>query len=207
MDPNNLESDLRQLRPAAIEDSLLDRLDACADGSWTTLDPAEIAFEKQLRGIAPAKLPASLAASLEATLAGVGFPNAEKIVPFPKRANTEPQRSRGWWSAAAVVALTGAITALLVPTNHEKGNTVAAPHINSAPIPSAGQPDRLIPAGFKSGVSEASDEGVIWQNKNRAHRVLKVVYKDLVTLKDENGATYQVEQPRVEYILVPAQAD
>ena len=30
---------------------------------------------------------------------------------------------------------------------------------------------------------------------------------DLVTLKDAAGRTYQVEQPRVEYILVPAQTD
>ena len=207
MDSNHIESDLRQLRPAAIEDSLLDRLDACAGGTWTELDPAEIAFEKQLRAIAPAKLPASLAASLEATLSGVGFPQVEKIVPFPRRDAAQPRRNRGWWSAAAVVALTGAISALLVPTNNNKGNTVAAPSINSAPIPSAGRPDRLIPAGFKSGVSEASDEGVIWQNNNRAHRVLKVVYTDLVTLKNANGTTYQVEQPRVEYILVPAHAD
>lgn len=207
MDPNQLESDLRQLRPAAIEDTLLDRLDACADGSWTSLDPAEIAFEKQLRGIAPAKLPASLAASLEATLSGAAFPNLEKIVPFPTRGTAEPQRKRGWWSAAAVVALTGAITALLVPMKHEAGNIVTAPSKNTVTRPAAVPTDKLIPAGFKSGVSEASDEGVIWQNKNRAHRVLKVVYKDLVTLKDANGATYQVEKPRVEYILVPTQAD
>lgn len=207
MDPNQLESDLRQLRPAAIEENLLDRLDACADGSWTALDPAEIAFEKQLRCIAPAKLPAGLAASLEATLSGAAFPNLEKIVPFPSRGTTEPERKRGWWSAAAVVALTGAITALLVPMKHEGGHIATAPSKNTVTQPSSAPTDKLVPAGFKSGVSEASDEGVIWQNKNRAHRVLKVVYKDLVTLKDANGGTYQVEQPRVEYILVPAQAD
>jgi hypothetical protein len=34
-----------------------------------------------------------------------------------------------------------------------------------------------------------------------------VVYKDLVTLKDASGRTVQVEQPRVEYMLVPAKTD
>ena len=207
MDPNNLESDLRQLQPAALDDSLLDRLDACADGTWTDLDPAEIAFEKQLRGISPAGLPPALTASLEAALTGIPFPKVEKIVPFPKRDAAEPRRNRGWWSAAAVVALSGALAALLVPVSHDKGTTAAVPPQHT-PAPAAGQgDDRLIPAGFNSGVSEASNKGVIWQDNNHAHRVLKVVYTDRVTLKDANGATYQVEQPRVEYILVPAKAD
>jgi hypothetical protein len=65
----------------------------------------------------------------------------------------------------------------------------------------------LVPAGFDRGLSEASDEGVVWQSANRPHRVLKVVYQERVTLKDSAGRTYQVEQPRVEYILVPAKTD
>ena len=45
------------------------------------------------------------------------------------------------------------------------------------------------------------------QSNQQPQRVLKVVYMDRVTLKDSAGRTYQVEQPRVEYILVPATAD
>jgi hypothetical protein len=71
----------------------------------------------------------------------------------------------------------------------------------AAAAPASGE---LIPAGFNSGLSEAVDQGVIWQPDQQPHRVLKVVYKDCVTLKDANGGTYQVERPRVEYILVPA---
>jgi hypothetical protein len=205
LDPTALESELRQLQPAALGESLLARLDACAGDSWVELDPAELAFEKLLRGISPSQLPAGLTATLEAALAGVRFPNEEKIVPFPKSETTTPRHSRGWWSAAAAVAITGAITAFLVPMNHDKGIVAASPPKSGlAPLPSN---NKLIPAGFNRGLSEASDEGVIWQNNNRPHRVLKVVYRDRVTLKDAQGATYQVEQPRVEYILVPAKTD
>ena len=65
----------------------------------------------------------------------------------------------------------------------------------------------LVPAGFNRGLSEASDEGVVWQANDQPHRVVKVVYIDKVTMKDGNGRTYQMERPRVEYILVPAKID
>jgi hypothetical protein len=34
-----------------------------------------------------------------------------------------------------------------------------------------------------------------------------MIYKEQVTLKDANGRVYQMEQPRVEYILVPTKND
>lgn len=206
LDPSNLESDLRGLRPAALDEALLARLEACAGDTWTALDPAELAFEKRLAAVAPGKLPAALTASLEAALAGVRFPNDEKIVPFPRQETTTPRHKRGWRSAAAAVALTGAITAFMVPMNHDKGPVAGSPPA-SRPVPSAAAGDKLTPAGFNRGLSEASDEGVIWQPNNQPQRVLKMVYMDRVTLRDPSGRTIEVEQPRVEYILVPAQTD
>jgi hypothetical protein len=37
--------------------------------------------------------------------------------------------------------------------------------------------------------------------------VVRVVYKDHVTLRDASGRTMEVEQPRVEYMLVPDKTD
>ena len=65
----------------------------------------------------------------------------------------------------------------------------------------------FIPAGFNRGLSEVHDEGVVWKSNSQPHSVVRVVYKDLVTLKDASGRTVQVEQPRVEYMLVPAKTD
>jgi hypothetical protein len=66
---------------------------------------------------------------------------------------------------------------------------------------------QLVPAGFERNLSEARDEGVLWADPQQAHRVLKVVYKDRVKMKDPGGRIYEVEQPRVEYILVPEKID
>ncbi len=204
-DPTPIEADLHKVRPAALDVDLLDRLDACADASWTELSPAEVRQEQQLRAFTPAQLSPALMASLEATLREVPFSQAETIIGFPvKKSTTQPSR-RSWWGAAAV-ALTGAITALLVPVNPSPrqvaGNSPETPIIPVSPSRS-----ELIPAGFNRGLSEASDEGVIWQSNQPPHRVLKMIYKEQVTLKDANGKVYQMEQPRVEYILVPTKND
>ncbi len=208
-DPSSLESDLRRLRAAALDDSLLERLDSCAAGQWTALSPAETAFERRLQGHAPAALSSSLAAALEATLAGVAFPGGVNIVRFPEPEISAPIRRhrRAWWSAAAaVVALAGAVSAFLLPLGSSDSKVpVVKQQTRPASPPSAAR--ELIPAGFKRGLSEARDEGVIWRSNDRPHRVLKVVYQDQVTLKDRSGTTYQVLQPRVEYILVPANTD
>ena len=104
------------------------------------------------------------------------------------------------------MALTGVVTALLVPAKPANGNLAHAAPKNAISL-SAQPAEKLIPAGFNRGLSETSDEGVIWQSNNQPHRVLKVVYKDRMTLKNTSGLTYQVEQPRIEYILVPAKTD
>ena len=205
-DPTSIEADLRRLRAAGLDASLLDRLDACADGTWAELDPVEIHYEKRLLSVTPAKLPPALMASLEATLRDTPFSNNQIIVPFPQGKAAAPHKHRGWWGAAAAVALTGAVTALLVPMNQDTGKTAEAPP-NRSHAPTSITGGELVPAGFNRGLSEASDQGVIWQSNKQPHRVLRVVYKDRVTLKDAAGRTYQVEQPRVEYILVPAKTD
>ena len=205
-DLSSLESDLRQLRAAALDESLLARLDACAADHWTALTPAETTFERHLQGIPPAALPASLMASLESTLGAVPFPGEKNIVRFPKHGTAAPASNRNWWGAAAAVALIGAATALLIPQQATPSAPPSAKLENHETKPADSIP-QLIPAGFKRGLSEARDEGVIWQSNDRPHRVLKVVYQEEVTLKDGNGRTYQVQQPRVEYILVPAKND
>lgn len=204
---SSLESDLRRLRAAAPDESFLARLEACAENTWSDLTPGEVRFEQRLREITPANLPPALMASLEAALSGIPFPRDEKIVIFPQQSTASPRHRRGWWGAAAAVALTGAVSALLIPANPGPGKIAAAPPPVRVTQPAATNHTDLIPAGFRRGLSEARDEGVIWQSNDQPHRVLKVVYMERVTLKDPQGLTYQVEQPRVEYILVPAKID
>jgi len=202
----SMEAGLRQLRPVTLDPALLARLEACADHPWAELSAAESHLASKLAKRAPTPLPAALMAALESTVSSVVFPGQEKILRFPNARGFTPHHARVWWSTAAAVALIGASAAWFVPTRHGASALAAAPPANHDTLPAhaAGQ---LIPAKFNRGLAEARDEGIIWPANQQAQRVVKVVYLDRVTLKDGVGKTYQVEQPRVEYILVPAKSD
>ncbi len=206
-DPSNLEGELRQLQAAPLDEALLARLATSADGTWTEPTHEEIRFENFLRETAPAKLPADFLASLESITAGTHFSVDEKVILFPNgNAAPKKRKSRPMWAAAAAVALIGAASALLVPTTEMPKTTAQASNRNSPPV-AANAATNFVPASFNRGLSEVHDEGVVWKSNHEAHRVVRVVYTDHVTLKDASGRTVEVEQPRVKYILIPDRTD
>ncbi len=195
-DPSSIESDLQNLRAAKLDEALLARLDACVANTWTELTPAEADFEASLRAIAPAAIRPALQNRLESIVATVPFPAQREI------SNRPAAQGRKWWAAAAAVALIGAVSAWMIPAPRNPQTAQNSPAQISPQLP-----DSLIPAGFNSDLRETRDHGVIWQSGHQAQRVLKVVYLERVTLKDAQGKTYQVEQPRIEYILTPQTAN
>lgn len=208
-DTPNLESELHKLNASGLDPMFLDRLEAAAEDRLTELSPLEKQFEAELRRFRPSTLSPTLLASLEIQCSGIAFPEASAVVPFPM-VKHPPQPRRTAWSAAAAVAILGALTALFIPT--KPSNNTATAGQNPPPIQhetgtNAPRLSDLTPADFSRKLSETSDEGVIWPSNQQAHRVLKVVYKDLVTLKRPDGSSYQVEQPRVEYFIVPTHSD
>lgn len=210
-DKSSLEAALRDLQAATLDDALLQRLEAAADGTLAQLSHEEIRFEESLRQTSPARLSPDFLATLEAIVHEVPFAVNEKIVLFPKGNQAPAVRTRRpMWAAAAAVALIGGLTALMVPTGTAPrgiaSQAPAAPAVSSSVASSAAE-GNFVPASFNRGISEVHDEGVVWKSNSQPHSVVRVVYKDLITAKDKNGRTVQVEQPRVEYMLVPAKAD
>ncbi len=204
-DQPSLEAELRELHATALDEVLLTRLEAAAEGTLTRLSHGEIRSEERLRESLPAKLSPAFLAALEGIVCKVPFPVDEKILLFSKAAD-RTHRARPIWGAAAAIALIGAVTALMIPAgdapvNPPRQAAVATPTFTAPASPN------LVPASFNRGLSEVHDEGVVWKSNNQPHTVVRVVYKDLITLKDANGRTFQVEQPRVEYMLVPAKTD
>ncbi len=206
-DPTSLEAELRNLRATPLDDELLARLECCAEGTWTEPTANELRFEEVLRCSVPARLDNDFMAKLESITRDVHFPLDEKIVLFPKGSTTQANRTRRpMLAAAAAVALIGAASALLVPTGEVAKGSQQATSTRSAPAlqkPLA----PLIPASFNRGLSAVHDEGVVWKSNTEPHRLVRVVYMDLITLTDENGRTFEVEQPRVEFMLVPDKTD
>src|SRR5690606_14783208 len=141
--------------------------------------------------------------------ADVRFPMDDKIVLFPKTAplsKPATKSRRPMWAAAAAVALVGAISALMLPANPPAREVARQ---QPAPAPSRATPSsdsNFRPAGFNTE-ADTEDVGVSWHPSGQPHRVLRLTYRDKVTLKDAEGRTIEVEQPRIEYILVPEKLD
>lgn len=205
-----LEALLRDLDPPSLDAGFLSRLEACAEGTFTSLTLEEARLESQLQAIRPARLAAGDLAGFETLFRNVPFPVDEKIVLFPKaKPGAGAKRSgRPTWAAAAAVALVGAATALLVPATKPARQYTAAP--SSAAQSPRLAPDiasNVAPASFDRGVTGVQDEGIVWPNGQQPHNVVRVEYMEKIALTGKDGRSYQVERPRVRYMLVPAHAD
>ncbi len=209
-DPASLGSELKQLFPESLDSTLLSRLEAAVDGTLTELSPEELRFEQSLRSFLPAPLPEDLKNRLATVCHQVPFRVDETIVLFPKNSTKTPtRRNLPSWSAAAAVALIAALTALIHPiaTNQPDAITPQAATKPSPATPPTNSNPYLIPASFNRGLSDVHDEGIVWKSNNQPHSLVRVTYQDHMTLKDQTGRTFEVEQPRTEYMLVPAKTD
>ncbi|MEI6674524.1 MAG: hypothetical protein WCO57_05045 [Verrucomicrobiota bacterium] len=214
-DLQQLEATLEGLHPSALDQDLLARLEDAANGTLGTLSPAAMQLETSLRRMRPAALSPSLLAALEATLgATVSMPEST-IIPFPQSTPVAVVHARHgrrpMFAAAAAVALLGALAALYTPGKGPVPLATSATPSPQAPVPAAAAPSpaaqNFVPAGFNTGLSQASDEGVVWQTKDQPRRVVKVVYWDRVTFVNPEGKKIEYENPRVEYLLVPEKID
>ena len=217
-----LESRLRSFEPAALDEALLARLESCADDSLLEPRPEDAELVAALAALRPMDLPDSLRSPLLAQLESLPFPADEKVLLFPKAgpaaapARPVSQRSDAWFRAAAV-ALLGAAAALWLTPSSRQDRQVAAnppPAQTAAPTSQANNPasrlaspNGLVPTSYDRSLDEARNEGIVWQDKHQPHHLIRVVYRDQITLRDANGQTIQVEQPRVEFILVPGKID
>ncbi len=205
-DSPDLEAALRELQAAPLDEALLARLEAATQGNLTELNRDELRLENLLRKSTPARLSPEYLAELETVFRNVPFPVNDKIVLFP-RSGVTPHRAanRPMWAAAAAVALVGAASALLLPPTKPSANSPATSLTSAAnPKVAAGN---FVPASFNRGVSNVSEEGVVWKSNTQPHSLMRVEYIDRITMKDENGRTFQAEQPRVRYLMVPAKTD
>lgn len=206
--PKDLEAKLQGQAAVELDDALLDRLEAAAEGSLTQISAEDLKFEAQLRAIQPQGLSETLLQNLEAKVEGLPAPSQVRILPFPGvRADREQTAARKQpvWAAAAAVAVLGVITAFLIDPMSDPDSGIA----DSQPTPPTefSTPRAFVPAAvpaeFTRALSHTQDQGIIWDDNKEPHSVLKVTYTDRVSLKREDGSTYEVEKPRVEYYLVP----
>jgi hypothetical protein len=198
-----IEELLRGMRPRAVSEERKRRIDTALTQAYAQ-DPLRSA----IASTRPSPLSTDLAKRLEESLSRIPHPDTRKVVHFP--AHREKVTTPAWRKLAAVaaVAMLGATSALLIPYNATSEVPMAqAPPAARSAVAASINADSLVPAGYRRGLSEAKDEGIVWQPHYGPHRRLKLIYRELVTQRDASGRIYQVERPRVEYVLVPAKVD
>lgn len=216
----DIEEALRSMNPAELDDTLLERLADAAGGSLGVLGEESRELEGRLAALKPAELPPSIVGGFLERVREVPFPLDEKVVPFqragsaegaapassPATSGTVERRRRRAWPAVAAALVAGVFTALMVPSGEKASPPVsaAAPGKQEFIRPAGGE---LVPAGMGTDLNEARDLGVVWSADRRPMRVIRVIYKDRVEFRDENGKKAVVEVPRVEHILTPAEVE
>ncbi|MCH7226788.1 hypothetical protein [Haloferula sp. A504] len=206
LDLQKLENRLEAMRPSGLDPALAERLERAVEGRLEELGPEERGLERRLAKVSPSGPSASTRAALLTILERLPFPGATKVVPFPNREKASPQRRAMPWAAAALVALAGGLSALLMgPKSTEPASGAVATTGGSEVVKA--DPEAFTPASFESGVAKADDLGRIWAGGDKSVRVVKVVYKDRVVWLNAQGEEMVTEVPRTEFLVVPDEID
>lgn len=195
-DDDMLEVALSDLAPSRLDPQLFGRLHGALEEASSPVDATDVYSEGMLAAYRPAPLTDSLKQRLvDATVVkAIPMPVAsDRIIPFRH------------YAVAAVIALAGAAAALIAPIRDARSPAMADVDVPSPAIPTSAARE-FVPAGYVRGLSDARDEGLLWKD-DAPHRVLRIVYTDTITLRNEAGEIVEVEQPRVEYIVVPSKID
>lgn len=216
----DLENALKNLRPEGFSAAYLDRLTAAVEGRAQQIEPALQHVERALGGMMPLALSPEFSARCLDIVARVPFPVDEKVVLFPGKSRKEkrPAARRPWWVAAAAVAMAGAFSATFVGGGGRPSSSHAVALDPGVPAPlarnfdnvaysSPAAPGNFVPASTHTGVQEAHDEGVVWNQQGNPVRMYRVIYMDTVKLRRADGKIEEVQRPREEYLAVPEKVD
>lgn len=169
-------------------------------------------FEEEMERLVPASMPDGLISRMEAAMVGwqdEAPAQEEKVVPFPQVQSEKRQRQgsvSGFWATAAVVALLGAVVALVLP---QSGTPAGAPEAQASP--SVAEHNfaavSFAPTNAGRNIVHASGGGVVFTKDDRPHRVVRIEYVDRIEYRNAMGEELYVETPAVKLILIPVETD
>ena len=196
-DQTMLEEALLECSPTKLDPRLIAKLADAMEQASASVPETDLRVEAWLASHSPARMSDELMGRLAALVEP-----AANVVAMPSRPAFHRYRS---YAAAAAIALIGAAIALFAPVGNSGHQPVADQEVKSRLIP-LDEARKFVPASYARGLCEARDEGVVWRD-NTPHRVLRIVYLDIMTLTSDSGEKMEVEQPCVEYIVVPEKVD
>lgn len=225
----DLERKLHGLLPVDISSELFLRLETSMIGNEDQTSATVESFEKleiHLEEITPATMPSDMIDRMARAMDNwhEQVPVDEKLVAFNEGLGRKKKARKsyglGMWGAAAVVALLGALSALVIPNLSQDAKPVIAntvvtteagtsrAQVNSAaPVTASSMVNntRLVQDSLSHKVTNTSDQGVVLSGDNIPHRCIRVDYTDRVVIESKDGRQMEINRPGVEYILIPVE--
>lgn len=178
-------------------------------------------LESQLEKLSPKGMPTDMVARMVEAMDRWQdtVPAEEKIVPFQAVGSERAGAGRfNVWATAAAVTLMGAVGVVLMNPVGGDRSAVAKTTVPDVAEPSV---DFLIGGNTGGGknvvgvsngamdreVADDPTQKIVFDGKGRAHRLVRIDYKDKMTLTGKDGEQVTVEKPVVEYYLVPVQVE
>ena len=224
-----IELQLTDLTPCRLSSDVLLRMEQ-AMGQWCEHD--ELAddmagrplnesdtneLEVHLNQISPAALPEDMLARMSRAMDSWHqyVPVEEKVVPFGGARMSSSYRFGGnMWTAAAAVAVLGAVTALVMPQfNTAPGDLVVEKNMTPPSMkdvvanPSGIRGATLMSNSLSHQVTNTRDNGVVFSNDNTPHRCIRVDYVDRIKGKDASGRQVEINTPGVDFLLIPVETN
>ena len=234
----DLEAQLALLVPSAIPRDLIDRVNAevdlpMIDAAMNVDDSELVDLEERLGTLSPSSLSPDVLTRIAEAMDKwhEHVPVEEKVVAFNQLEEAAPKQqiertsklaNFRMYSAAAAVALLGALAAVVLPTwENEATPTVATTdsvesfNNTSLPVQSASRVNIsteasnawLVPDSLSHKVTHTSDAGVIMSHDNIPHRSIRIDYVDGIKVLDEDGREIEINRPGVQYMLIPVETN
>lgn len=163
-------------------------------------------LEEELKGFAPSPLSGDVLARMVQAMdnwessegeAASEESEAGKVIAFP----AEKGRKASWapmWSAAAAVAILGALIGLFVP--NPSGVSVASLK-GIGPVPLLRQAS-FVPIDAQRRVSSL-DTGVIADKAGQPYQLIRVVRQEEANFRGVDNVGMKISRPKVDYYVVP----
>lgn len=158
-------------------------------------------LEQQLADLSPSPLTEDLLTRMETAMMSweKHVPAEEKIVPFGSDTQQVTNKKSYFpiWSAAAAVALMGAVGAVFMSGSEDPvaGPSPALVSNDVAPVATSTE--------FSHQLTNASNEGITYGADKTPYKVIKIEYIKTITEKGPNGETIKKKVPATEVILLP----
>ena len=218
-DLTRLEEELAALRPIALHDDFLSRLDNAmveAAGEISapqeevivaTSDPELASLEESLRRLAPLGMPEDIISRLDEAMQRwhEKVPVEEKVVPMHPARLPEKNAWLGIRSVAAVGFLGAALAfyASGVKSGDQVADSPRIPVLTNGAIADAS----FVPRDARASVVSANDHGVVWTKSGQAVRCVEVELKNSLEFENESGERIIIEKPKHEVRFFPLKFD